>query len=138
MAEDIERALVEAETWQSIQAQPYDGERYPCGCHPHPKSPHIHFHLCDYHDGFDEGVYQGQHELHAERDASRLIINDLTAEVERLRAERTSLLSAGLAFQAEVERLRDLGDALICALENNLMATAVVLVNQWKEVNTDG
>ena len=45
-------------------------------------------------------------DLAAERAASRLIISDLTAEVERLRAERTSLLSAGLAFQAEVERLR--------------------------------
>lgn len=72
MSSDIERALVEAETWQSIQAQPYDGERYPCGCHPHPKSPHIHFRLCDYHDGFDEGVYQGQRKL--------------LDEVERLRA----------------------------------------------------
>ena len=33
----------------------------------------------------------------------------------------------------EVVRLRAAGDALVGALENNLMATAVVLVNQWKE-----
>ena len=79
VAEDIERALVEAETWQSIQAQPYDGERYPCGCHPHPKSPHIHFHLCDYHDGFDEGVYQGQHELHAEIKRLRALVDSVLA-----------------------------------------------------------
>jgi len=33
----------------------------------------------------------------------------------------------------EIERLRAAGDALVNALETNMMATAVVLVNQWKE-----
>jgi hypothetical protein len=37
----------------------------------------------------------------------------------------------------EIERLRAVGDALVGALENNLMATAVVLVNQWKEARRE-
>jgi hypothetical protein len=41
------------------------------------------------------------------------------------------------ARDAEIERLRAIGDALIGALENNLMATAVVLVNQWKETRRE-
>ncbi len=47
-----------------------------------------------------------------------------------------AILLAAAAIEsrdAEIERLRAIGDALIGALENNLMATAVVLVNQWKE-----
>lgn len=73
MASYIARALIGDATWESIQARPYDGTRYPCGCHPDPKEPHRRFYLCDYHDGFDAGVDQGCHELRA--------------EVERLRAE---------------------------------------------------
>ena len=42
-------------------------------------------------------------------------------------------MQALLAKDDEIERLRAIGDALVGALENNLMATAVVLVNQWKE-----
>ena len=83
----IARALIEDATWKSIQARPYDGTRYPCGCHPDPKEPHRRFYLCDYHDGFDAGVDQGCHDLTAERDASRRIANDMTVEVHRLRAE---------------------------------------------------
>jgi hypothetical protein len=33
VASTIARALIEGATWESIQAQPYDGTRYPCGCH---------------------------------------------------------------------------------------------------------
>ena len=72
MASTIVRALIEDATWESIQAQPYDGTRYPCGCHPHPTEPHLSFRLCDYHDGFDSGVDRGCHELQT--------------EIERLRA----------------------------------------------------
>lgn len=80
MASYIARALIEAETWKSIQARPYDGTRYPCGCHPDPKEPHQRFYLCDYHDGFDAGVDQGRH--------------DLTAEADRLRAAGDALIEA--------------------------------------------
>lgn len=76
MASTIVRALIEDATWESIQAQPYDGTRYPCGCHPHPTEPHLSFRLCDYHDGFDSGVDRGCHELQT--------------EIGRLRAERTA------------------------------------------------
>lgn len=102
----IARALIEHATWESIQARPYDGTRYPCGCHPDPKEPHRRFYLCDYHDGFDAGVDQGCHELTVEHDASRLIINDLTAEVDRLQAERDEHRDAARAYKAEIERLR--------------------------------
>lgn len=77
MASTIVRALIEDATWESIQAQPYDGTRYPCGCHPHPTEPHLSFRLCDYHDGFDSGVDRGCHELQT--------------EIERLRAAGDAL-----------------------------------------------
>ena len=77
MASTIVRALIEGATWESIQAQPYDGTRYPCGCHPHPKEPHLRFHLCDYHDGFDSGVDQGCHELQTEIERLRALADQL-------------------------------------------------------------
>jgi predicted nucleic acid-binding Zn-ribbon protein len=72
-------------------------------------------------------------------------------EIERLTNERNGwqATAAGLSqdisnaedeierLRAEVERLRAIGDALIGALENNLMATAVVFVNQWKEARRE-
>ena len=92
MASTVVRALIEGATWESIQAQPYDGTRYPCGCHPHPKEPHLRFHLCDYHDGFDSGVDQGCHELQTENerlqadlDAERALADQLTDAVHGLR-----------------------------------------------------
>jgi len=41
--------------------------------------------------------------------------------------------NARLDAADEIERLRAAGDALVNALETNMMATAVVLLNQWKE-----
>ena len=59
--------------------------------------------------------------------------------VERLRLLWTEPIDDAVLYAViseaadEIERLRAAGDALVGALENNLMATAVVLVNQWKE-----
>ncbi len=98
MASTITRALIEGATWESIQAQPYDGTRYLCGCHPHPKEPHLWFHLCDYHDGFDSGVDLGCHELQT--------------EIERLRADLAAehaladQLADGLRDEARYHALR--------------------------------
>jgi hypothetical protein len=81
----IARALIEGATWESIQAQPYDGTRYPCGCHPHPKEPHLWFHLCDYHDGFDSGVDQGCHELQTENERLRAALRYISSPTVSLR-----------------------------------------------------
>ena len=61
------------------------------------------------------------------------MVIELRAEVQRLRAELDSEGNDANLLMLEIERLRAAGDALVGALENNLMATAVVLVNQWKE-----
>lgn len=67
---------------------------------------------------------------------------DVADEVERLRAERddwqseylTAFLQLGFAVD-EIANLRVAGDALVGALESNMMATAVVLANRWKEAH---
>lgn len=68
------RDTIDARTWASIQNGEgwHDGEVYECGCEPHPKEPQ-RFHLCDFHEGYDEGV---------------TLMRPLVAEVERLHAER--------------------------------------------------
>ena len=109
MASTIVRALIEGATWESIQAQPYNGTCYPCGCHPHPKEPHLRFHLCDYHDGFDSGVDQGCHELQTEIERLRQTVRDRDGWNEHLVAEVSHLLLAKeqlAAARAEIERLR--------------------------------
>ncbi len=95
MASTIARALIEGATWESIQAQPYDGTRYPCGCHPHPKEPHLWFHLCDYHDGFDSGVDQGCHKLQTENErlwaalaAERALADQMARALAAVKADR--------------------------------------------------
>jgi hypothetical protein len=80
VASTITRALIEGATWESIQAQPYDGTRYSCGCHPHPKEPHQRFYLCDYHDGFDSGVDQGCHKLQTENERLRAALVAIQSE----------------------------------------------------------
>lgn len=53
------RSVIERLTWGSIQTpeNAYDGNGYPCGCRPHPQRPDKSFHLCPYHEGFDDGVF---------------------------------------------------------------------------------
>ena len=88
------RSTIETATWESIQHNTYDGNGYPCGCYPSRKEPHLRFHLCDYHEGYDEGYAN----LAAERD-----------EVARLRAE--------------IERLRAAGDALAGYVDDSYYGT---------------
>lgn len=71
------RSTIETATWASIQSATYDGDGYPCGCHPSRKEPHLRFHLCDYHEGYDEGIAFLTADIANEQ-----------AEVVRLRAER--------------------------------------------------
>lgn len=72
------RSTIESATWASIQSNPYDGDGYPCGCYPSRKEPHLRFHLCDYHEGYDDGIAFLAADIANER-----------AEVERLRADPT-------------------------------------------------
>ena len=57
----ISRTAIHKETWRSIQTEhnPYDGLTwsYPCGCRCNPTRPHESFHLCDYHQGFNDGCW---------------------------------------------------------------------------------
>jgi hypothetical protein len=57
----------------------------------------------------------------------------MTDDIEWEDIPHYELCEMVIELRAEIERLRAAGDALVGALENNLMATAVVLVNQWKE-----
>jgi hypothetical protein len=61
----------------------------------------------------------------------------LVHEVWALAVEVQQLRSVNNKAAEEIERLCAAGDALVFALENNLMATAVVLVNQWKEARRE-
>jgi chromosome segregation ATPase len=68
-------------------------------------------------------------------------IESQEAEIERLRAENDELRGDLLMkvhrigeLADEADRLRAAGDALVKALETNMMATAVVLLNEWKEI----
>jgi hypothetical protein len=61
----------------------------------------------------------------------------LVHEVWTLAVEVQQLRSVNNKAAEEIERLRAAGNALVFALENNLMATAVVLVNQWKEARRE-
>jgi hypothetical protein len=74
------RTTIETATWAAITSHPYDGDGYPCGCHPSRKEPHLRFHLCDYHEGYDEGYALLTADLANER-----------AEVERLTEQNATL-----------------------------------------------
>lgn len=59
------RSEIHPLTWASVQAPSAiavytDEHGYPCGCRAHPRRPDRSFHLCEYHDGFDDGVRAAQ------------------------------------------------------------------------------
>ncbi len=84
MSGERDRAAIERETWISIEHKSEKEHRhhvngdYLCGCHPYSEYPHW-FYLCDYHEGFDDGVALFENER---------------AEIERLLAAGDALAEA--------------------------------------------
>jgi len=57
------RQAIHPLTCKAIQTEhnPYTpNEGYRCGCRPHPSRPHESFHLCAYHDGYDDGLNRAE------------------------------------------------------------------------------
>lgn len=57
-------SMIHPMTWQKIQTDdnPFDGRSYRCGCRPRytftsPAGADTSYHLCDYHDGYDDGCH---------------------------------------------------------------------------------
>ncbi len=104
MSGERDRAAIERETWISIEHKSEKEHRhhvngdYLCGCHPYSEYPHW-FYLCDYHEGFDDGVALLENE--------RAEIERLQAEADRLRTNNTfveQLVAGQLSHRlAEVE-----------------------------------
>ncbi len=96
MSGERDRAAIERETWISIEHKSERKHRhhvnggYLCGCHPYSEYPHW-FYLCDYHEGFDDGVALFENER---------------AEIERLRAAGDALAKSLAEFNDPEDELR--------------------------------
>jgi hypothetical protein len=82
----ISRKLICNEVFKNIQLNQYDGTSYECGCCPHPKEPHLQFHLCEYHNGYNDGFNESKTNLLEENEnnlaATKKEILELQRQIE--------------------------------------------------------